>query len=152
VIAEFHQHGGLFKTEVGGSAPSGVGLNGDEGLVGPRLHPPRATSRIDDNLLARTRAGDATGDCIHSFAATLGGRRNFSKLDAGAGRGLLRVATAEQEETENYRRRVAMGVSGEPFLEKQMWIAFHPNPLQRTMRQETRPMAKNNSESMILTG
>jgi len=62
---------------------------GMKGLSGHGCTPPRAAPGVDHNLLARMRAGDASCDCIHSFAATLRRRRNFCELNCGTGGRLL---------------------------------------------------------------
>ena len=121
MIAGIHEQGGIFKTEMSGSSPSGVSLNGDEWFVGPGLHPPRAAPCVDDNLLAGMSAGDAAGDGVDSFSAALRRRRNFCELDCGAGGRLLPLATGKQKhEAENYRHRVAKSVRNEPFLGNQI--------------------------------
>src|SRR5690349_22308039 len=143
MIARLHKHGGVFKTEMSGSTPGGIRLNGDEGFVGPGLHPPRAASRVDDDLLAGMRAGDAAGDGVHALAAALSRRRNFCECDCGAGGRFLRAATAEhngESGSKTDRPSIATRASDGFMVRDKIPVVFHSNSFQDNRRAEPEPM------------
>lgn len=96
MVARVYQHRGIFPSEVGGGAPGGIRLDGDERLIGPGLHPPRPAARIDHDGLPRPRTMDAARDAVHPFAAALKRGRNLGELDRRRRVLWLRMATAQR--------------------------------------------------------
>ena len=84
-------------------APGRVCLNWDERSFRPRLHPPRPTSCVYNNLLPGTSAADVPCDSVHSFPTALRRWRNLAEIDRRAGVGLTRLATG-QAKTKNQPR------------------------------------------------
>jgi len=76
-------------------APGRVCLNWDERSFRPRLHPPRPTSCVYNNLLPGTSAADVPCDSVHSFPTALRRWRNLAEIDRRAGVGLTRLATGQ---------------------------------------------------------
>src|ERR1700719_4617128 len=74
-------------------APRRICFDGDEGMLRPRLHPPRPAVRINNNLLLWSSICYPPRDCVDSFSSTLRGRRNMGELDGWAGAAFLGMAS-----------------------------------------------------------
>src|ERR1700722_12096508 len=85
MVGRIDQQGGVLKSEMGAGGPSAVGLNGKQSLIGPGLYPPRTALRKDYDFLSGVGSGDAAGNGVGAFAATLGGGRNFGEFDGELG-------------------------------------------------------------------
>src|SRR5882762_1501933 len=77
-------------------APRRVLIDGNEGMIRPRLHPPLPAVRIDNNLLLWSSVSDPSRDRVDPFSSTLRRRRNMGELDRRAGIGFVRLATVQR--------------------------------------------------------
>src|SRR5258705_7228955 len=85
-------------------APRRVCFDGNEGMVGPGLHPPLPAARINYNLLLWSSVPDPSRDRVDSFSSTLRCRRNMGELDRRSGIVFMRLATI-QRNAENQQQR-----------------------------------------------
>src|ERR1700684_3007121 len=85
-------------------APRRVRFDGNQGVIGPGLHPPRPGVRINNNLLFWSSVSYPSRDCVDSLSSTLRRWRNMSELDRRSGIGLMRLTTA-QRKAENQQQR-----------------------------------------------
>ena len=73
-------------------------------MIRPRLHPPRPTMRVDNDLLLRSSVSYPPRDRVDSLSSTLGRRRNMGELDRRSRIGVVRLTTA-QRNAENQQKR-----------------------------------------------
>src|ERR1700758_3991024 len=76
-------------------APRRVCFDGNEGMIRPRLHPPRPGVRINNNPLVWSSVSYPSGDRVDSFSSTFRRRRNMGELDRRYGIGFMRLATVQ---------------------------------------------------------
>src|ERR1700722_387480 len=95
MVARVNEQSGVLKSEMSAGAPGAVGLDRKQSLIGPGLHPPGTAFGEDDDFLAGPESGDAAGNGVGAFAATLGGGRDFGELDDGLG--ILAGGTASRQ-------------------------------------------------------
>src|SRR6476620_3305814 len=106
MICRFNQHCCVLESEMSFRAPRRVCLNGNKWFVGPRLHPPRPTMRIDNDLLSRMCACDTTRDCVDPLPPALCGWRDLGELDGWSGAALLGMASLNcKADTQNKAER-----------------------------------------------
>src|SRR5580698_467977 len=85
-------------------APRRVCFDGNEGMLRPRLHPPRSAVCINNNLLLWSSVSYPSRDRVDSFSSTLRRRRNMSELDRRSGIGFMRLATVQRNAESQQQR------------------------------------------------